>query len=441
MLALEDDPLEWAPTWTCLDYTNNLVSGFDLRRGRQTESDTTDVSTATVYLNDRDGLFDPGNVASPYYGTLDGAPVALQCWDPVEEEWVRQTRMWIDDIRYDFNPATRDGKSVLSNVQLECVDIFDHLASIQMVVGVFGVVPTPAGSEGTVWYDEEGVDERIEGILTEAGLADEWGIVFTGNVDVQGLGYDATDVLLTAIRDACDAEFPDLANCYSDKQGRFCFHGRRSRFEPDAVSATAGDAAWDFQRWAVGDGEAWVADHARAQIRTPLRWARSRSRIRNSAYATPRGVAEKAKAAQVVEDAVSIARYRRRPWRAEGLIVAAGTTTGFTALEETKALAEWQVATFANPITRLDQLTLKSVRPNHRAAAATWATLLRSDISDIVDVEHGYPGTAGVGLSEEFFIEGVEMQVRPANPDYDMVTTTLNTSPVSIYSDPGDLLD
>jgi hypothetical protein len=434
MVALEDGPFEWIPTWTCLDYTNGFVSGFDIRRGRQSDYSTTDTSTATVYLNDTTGVLDPGNTGSPFYGVLDGAQIALQCWDPIEEEWVRQTRMWIDDITFDFNPATSDGKSILSNVQLQCVDLFDHLARTNFVLGVFGDTP-PSGSEGTVYYNVAPVDDRIAAMLIEGGLSTDWYVLFTGNVDVQALGYDASDVILTGIRDACDAEFPDIANCYTDKLGRFCFHGRGAYFDPDAVSATAGDAAWNFIRWKAGDGEAWVADNTRAQIRPPLRWARPRSRIRNSGYCTPRGVSITDKEGQVFEDAVSIAKYRRRPWNAEGLIVEEGTTTGFTALQECAAFAEWQVTQRANPTTLVDALTLKSIPLEHEAAEATWALLLRGDIADIIDLEHGYPGAGGVGVSDDFYVQGSEMSVSHLNPAYDMVTTTYNVSSAADYGD------
>ena len=221
MVALDDGPLEWSPTWTCLDYTPNLVSGFDISRGRQSETETTDAATARVYLNDTDGLFDPANTGSPFFGKLDGAQIVLQCWDPVEEEWVRQFRGRIRRPTYDFNPSTSGGVSILSNVQLECIDLFGYLARVKMVVGVFGDTP-PSGSEGAVYYGAAPVDDRIAALLIEADLSTDWYVVFTGNVDVQAMLYDASDAILTAIRDACDAEFPGIANCYTDGSAGSC---------------------------------------------------------------------------------------------------------------------------------------------------------------------------------------------------------------------------
>ena len=437
MVAFDDGPLEWSPTWTCLDYIENFVGGFDISRGRQSEFDVTETSTATVYLNDTDGLFDSDSPWTPWAGKLDGRQIQLQCWDPVELEWVCQWRGRIRNISYDFNPATVSGVSVISNVQLECVDILAHLGRQNMVVGVFGDTP-PTGSEGIVYYNAAAVDDRIAALLIEGGLSTGWYVVFTGNVDVQAMPYNAADVLLTAISDACDAEFPGIANRYTDRFGRFCFHGRGARFDPDTVSASAGDSAWDFQRWPLGDGAAIVADPARGQIRPPLRWSRGLDRIINSAYCTNRGILEANKPGQVVEDGTSITDYGRMPWTAEGLIVKEGTTTGNTAAQECAAFAAFWVNACKDPVTRVEQVTLKSIRPGDARGPATWAPLLRADVSDIVELEHGYP--QGVGVSAEFYVEGSTMSVRPLNKDYDWIERTLSLSPVSYYGDPLGLL-
>lgn len=429
MVALDDGPLEWIPTWTCLDYTPGLVEGFDISRGRQTERDRTDTSSARVYLQDTDGLFDPANTGSPYFGKLDGAQIALQIWDPIEEEWVRQYRGRIVNPTYDFLEST----DLLSNVQLECVGIFDWLARTKMVVGVFGDTPTPIGYEGSVWYDGSAVDDRIVRLLIEAGLVDsDWYVVFTGNVDVQSMSYLPSEDILNAIRDACDAELPGIANCYEDKLGRFVFHGRGASFDPDTVAAGAG-AAWNFTRWKAGDGAAILSDPTRAQIRPPLGWARALDNVVNSAYCTPRGLLESGKPAQVFEDSGSIAKYGRRPWQSPGLIIAEGTTTGNTAAEECAKFAELFVTNLAEPLTRVERLTLKSISSAHDAAEATWAMICNADISDAVDLEHGYPG--GVGISENFFIQGSEMSVRPLNGEMDMVEVSFNVTPEAAWAD------
>lgn len=447
MVAPDDDPLEWTPTWVCLDFFPNLVSGVDIQRGRQTEFDTTDTSTATVYINDVDGLLDPSNTDSPFFG-IDGKQILLQSWNPVTGEWVQQTRMWIDEITYDFNPDTADGKSILSNVQLQCVDIFDFLAGIAMdlteVTGdrVFGD-PPPAGYEANIFYEDTsagdgtGFQIRVTAILDDCGLTTDWYVVFTGNIDVLEALYDPGDSPLTGIRDAADAEFPGIANCYSDKLGRFVAHGRKARFDPDTVSS---GADWTFTRWKAGDGAAIAIDGDRAQIREPLSWSRDRKKVYNVGYAYPADIALADKAAQfVVAAGTSIDEFGRRLWSAENLLTKDGTTTGNSGNDECLLFANFYVENYSTPRTRVEALTLLSIAPDDPRAAPTWAMALGADISDVVNLAHGYPGPDGVGLSEDMYVEGSSMQIRPLNPDFDMVTVTFNVSPTDYYTDEGGL--
>jgi hypothetical protein len=53
-------------------------------------------------------------------------------------------------------------------------------------------------------------------------------------------------------------------------------------------------------------------------------------------------------------------------------------------------------------------------------------------VSDMVNVKVGYPsgtGFAGGSTADDYFIEGRQMQVRPANTAYDYVTLDLSLSP------------
>lgn len=435
LIAFDDPPLTWEPTWTRIDDTDNLVAGFDIHRGRQTETEQTDTSTATVYLNDTDGLFDPNNASSPYFGLIDGKGIVLQLWNPVVEEWVPQWRGFIDDYGFDFNAATNAaGEPLVANIAIQCRDLFDYLAGVEMIPGLFGQT-APADSVGTVFYEDGDVQTRIENLLVnafagDAATAADFSVVFTGNVDVQQTKYDPGDSILVALRDACDAEFPSIANMYTDKTGRFTFHGRDARFHPDTVSF---GADWTFTRWKAGDGTAIGLDADRAQIRPPLTWSRPRSRIVNAAMCYPRGIDESAIPGQIVVDTTSRDAYGYRSWSATDLIIGAGTTTGNTADEECALFAEWRVANFKDPRTLIEALTFKSIHPADARAEPTWALLCGQEISDIVDLEHGYPG--GTGISENFYIEGSEMQVRPLTPAFDFVTLTLNVSPESYYTD------
>ena len=242
LIALADPALEPSPTWTRIDDTDNFVSKIEIRRGRQTEFDQTETSTATVYINDTEGVIEPGG--GGLLEDIDGRQIMLQLLNPVTSTWVTQYRGLVDDMTFDFNPA-----GVVSNVQIECVDLFDYLAGVEMLPGTFGDTP-PAGSEGVVFYEDTDFQTRLKQILTDSGLDPDFFEVLTGNVDLQETKYDPGDSILVAIRDAVDAEFPGIANVYTDKLGRVCAHGRFARFDPDSVKVGTYCA---FTRWKAGD--------------------------------------------------------------------------------------------------------------------------------------------------------------------------------------------
>lgn len=452
-LALGSSRLTWAPTWTPVDSIANLVSGFDISRGKQTEADTTDTSTATVYVNDRAGYFDPANTGSAFAGYL-GRQIVLGVRDPVTSTWWQQFRGWVDHVDFEINPATRNGVSILSNVQLHCIDIFGLLSRLAMDVSevagnrVFGD-PVPAGSEGIVFYEDSapgdgsGFDNRIIQILDDCGLPPNWYVVFTGNIDLlEGL-YDVGDSPLMALGQAVDAEMPGVGQHYSDKLGRYVAHGRKARFLPVATWTGIGanpairDAVWRYRHWKAGDGAAILTDSTRAQIRPPLGWSYSEDKVRNVGYAYPKDLVEADKPGQVYV-VPGVSPIDRRVWDAENLLVKAGTTTGNTGAEEAKLYGQFWATVLATARTRVDAVTFKSMNPGDPRAAATWAAMLQADISDKLNLKHGVAG--GVGISEDFYVEGSQMQVRNLNPDFDSVTVTLNLSPAAYYDDPMGLL-
>lgn len=468
LLALAADRLDWSPTWTRIDNAEpSLFSGFDIRRGKQTEEDTTDASTAVIYANDRWGYFDPHNGSSPFAGYL-GKQVILQVRDPVTTDWVQLCRMWIDHVDFDIVADTVEGVSIVSNVQLHCVDIIGLLGRLQMDVSsvsgarVFGNDPTTStttkAGEGVVFYEDSspgdgsGFDDRIEQILTDCGLGPNWYVVFTGNVDLLEGVYDVGESPLLPLQQAVDAEFPGLANACSDPMGRYCARGRAHRFRPLATWTSIGgtpairDAKWRWRTWKAGDGAAIALDDERAQIRPPLGWSYTEDKVRNVGFAYPKltqvdGVwqqfPDELKPAQVFA-VPGVDPFDRRVWTAENLLVKAGTTTGNTGAEEAKAFGEFWATVLATPRVRVDSVTLKSLNATDPRAAATWGLLLGGDISDVLNLQHGVAG--GVGVSEDFYIEGSTMSVRALNPEMDYVERTFNLSPTAYYDDEMGLL-
>lgn len=442
-VALDDGPLEPAPTWTRLDDTDNFVAGYDVHAGRQTNLDRTDTGTATVYFNDTQGLLDPRNTSSPYYGKVDGKQVLLNVYNPVTATWDPHFRGTIDYLTFDVNPATNPGgKLIVANIQMECVDVFDYLGGNQMMPGMFGTTP-PAGFEGTIYYQPTPdsligptVDARIIEALTDAGIDSTRYVVFTGNVSMPGTKYDAGDSTLVVCRDAADAELPMIANIYCDLQGRFVFHGRESRFDPVTVwtgiagTDAARDAVWPFRQWKAGDGVAIAADSTTAQIRV-LSYSRGRRDVINAATAWPTGMDQTELAGQVYTDPTSITEYGYHglPPMTD-LQILAGTTTGNDAKTECLGYATLYVENRKEPLERVQTLTLKAMWPNDARAAATWGLLTKADISDIINLTVGYPGADGVGLQNyDQYIEGYTTRVRPLNPLFDYVERDFDVSP------------
>jgi hypothetical protein len=428
LIGFNDNFLTPAPTWTVVDSTAHLVASIEIHRGRQTLADQTNTGTATVFLNDTAGLFDPANVSSPYYGKIDGKPIMLQCWNPVTSTWIPQFRGTIDEYGYDLNPT-----QVVSNIQLDCVDVFDYLGGYELMPGADGKTP-PAGSEGTICYygatsaTAQNIQDRIVEILTDAHIDPTMTVVFTGNVQLQVTKYDPGEAALTALRDAVDAELPTIGNIYVDKIGRFVFHGRGSRFDPDTVSAGASPGAWNFRRWKVGDHTAIVSDATRAQVRV-LATQRARSSMINRGICWPRGIAETGMANQVYEDSAAGTQYGKYSWTAGDLITYFSATTGNYATTECKNFATFKVKNTKDPQTAIRTLTMKSLPPGDSRASATWGCLTGVDISDIVNVSVGYPGGTGI-QNTEFYVEGVTMRINPSGDTrYDLVEVDLDVSP------------
>lgn len=446
LIAFDDGPLEPSPTWTRIDnLASGLISGMDIRRGKQTLQARTDTGTMSVFVNDRDGRFDPNNASSPFFGKLDGKQILCQVFDPTTSTWEPQFRGTIDNYSYDINDAYGvDGKPIVANVQIDCVDLFDFLGGFGLTPGIDGDLPTPSGSEGTVYFAATAgtVDDRIIQILTLVGIDSTMWVVFSGNVKLQDTLYDADEAALTALRDCADAEAPFIANIYIDRQGRFVFHGIYSRLAPDDVAADATPGAWDFTRWPLGDGPAIDADATRGQMRV-LSYSRSRPNIVNAALCYPKGILEADIPGQVFADATSIIDFGKHQLPPmSDLIVAEGTTIGAyppsastsTANDRCLKYATLLVKNQKDPRISIDTLTVKAVRPDDPRANATWGPLLKADISDIVNLQVGYAGGTGIE-AEDYYIEGITKQIRSLNTDHDYVEVDFDVSPTEWSQD------
>lgn len=422
VVAPTDTVATATPTWTRLDNQATLrVHEVTIRRGRSDEFERTDTGRCAVALHDRDGDVDPTNV------DWVSRPLAVAIRNPVADTWHPRFRGTIDEPSYDLHPSMVKGGAVI-----EASDALESFANAELAPGVYGDVP-PAASAGYVYFaatSGDGPQDRIEQVLGNYGWPTVLQSIFTGNVFIPATVYSPGESVLSVIDEAADAELPGVGNRYVDKYGVVSFHGRRSRFDPDAVAAAA--THWDFNRFDAG------TTVGRAQVRPPLSCRRSRRMIRNVAMAYPFGMDAADRDGQVVQDAASVAVHGPRSWSAENLRVEAGNASGLTGPQECLTYAQYVIDNYADSQVRIDQVTIRSVAPDDPRAAETWALLCEVDLSDVVNVLVGHPG--GGGFSADFFVEGITEVIRPLHKDldtgYPLVEMTLDLSPAAYWTTP-----
>lgn len=408
------------PTWTRLD---NLGGGLrvvqvEINRGRQSEFERTDTGTMTVTFHDRFGDVDPTVV------DWISRPIAFAVRDPVTDQWHPRFRGSVDDHRYVLDPSVVKG-----TVEIEAVDALDYFANFELAPGLAGDPPPPQ-SEGYVFYEDTAVTGpqiRINQALADAGWPSGLASVFTGNVNLLETVYSPGESILAVMQDAADAEFPGVANLFVDKYGVLCFHGRRARFDPVNVAATA--THWDFHQWTAGG--------AGIQLRPPFACTRSRRLIRNAAMCYPQNIAQAERVNQVATDPASIATHGVRSWSAENLITKDGITSGLSGPEECLTFADYIIDNYANPATRIDQITFLALRPDDIRAPDLWEFVTQVDISDQITITRSHPGGGGFS-AETYFVEGISETWRPLVKDldtgYPFVEMTLDLSPATYWT-------
>jgi hypothetical protein len=410
-------------------YPENFVASWTVDRGRSVELDKTSTGTATISINDVGGLLDPTNSSSPYYGTIEPLKqMALALTNPVTLATTTQFRGYVEDYDYVLDP----GADVM-RLDISLVDAMDILAAAEMMPydGGGGLAEWGDGAlatdPGVIHFDADptGPDARINQLLDQADWPSALRSIYSGNVKLKATNYSPGTDVLSAIQDAADAEFPGVSNFYISKTGLATFRGRLARFNPS-------DPSYDIATWRCGDGAAVDASPSNTAHIRELGFSRGKSHIINSASASPEGISDSALAGQVVKDTASIATYGIRSWTAENLITDGGIGSGTTDLEETKLFADYYVANYAAPQNRISQVTFRSMDPDRTGAAANWALICGVEIGDELIVTTTHPGGGGFA-AEEYFVEGIHLDVQPLNPSYHDVTLTLDVSPQAYW--------
>lgn len=410
------------PTWTRLDDPAGVwtVTSWSIDRGRTYELDKTGTGTATVNIIDIQGLFDPTNSTSPFYGLTDPLKQAMIALDnPTTGTPTTMFRGFIEDWDY-----TLDVSAKFMTLQLRLVDALDLFAATEVVPGQHG--DTSSSATGDVVYLSQPVDDRIRAGLADAGWPEGYSTIFTGNVNVQDVVYAPRSSILSVIQDAADAEFPAVANFYIAKTGEPTFHGRLARFNP---------SAYGLGSWTCGDTAAASAATTSTAIVSGLSFNRGLANIHNAALVTPQGIADADIAGQLSYDSGSIATYGARTWSAENLITLNEQVTGTTANPETKKYGDFVVSNNAAPRTRISQITFRPQDPASVAGVATWSLICGVEISDTVTVTTTHPGGGGFN-AEPYFVEGVHYDARPLSDTMHEVTLTLDISPAPLLVSP-----
>lgn len=428
-VAFDDTTLEPSPTWTYITDEDNLVSGGQIDRGRQYELDVTDTGHASVAVNDKSGILDPTNSLSPYFGAIDKfLQVKIDLLNPVTGTYSTLFRGYLDETDYLFEPSQN-----VNRLSMSLVDGFEVLSRILMQPdGSFGDTP-PLESQGNIFFDNSAsAHDRALQVLGNAGWPVDLTTVFTLNVSMPESVYAPKDSPLDVLQDVANADFPGLSNVYMSRLGFLTIHGRFSKFDPVGVSTDAGPA-WDFHHWKSGDGAAIASLGSDiAQIRE-FSFNRGLSRVINYASATPQGIKDTERAAQVVVDAVSVGERGYHTWEKDNLLVEAGTTTGNNANDECKLYAQYYVDNYAIPRNRVSNIAFKSLHPDDDRADANWALLCGVEIGDLFDVTVASPGGGGFN-QEPHFVEGVHYELSPLNPDFAGVTMRPDLSPQAYFS-------
>lgn len=441
-IAPTSDTLETAPVWVRLDNGNTRVASYTIDRGRQYELDMTDGGRAEVKIWDEDGYLDPTNPTSPLYGTIEPLIQAgIGRWNPVLNQWETRFRGFIDEYDYDFNPAQN-----VNELTLTLVDIFEILETCEMHPGAFGDSPPLSVATSDIFFDNVAtVGDRVEQVMGNAGIPADFYIAFSGNVSLYETTYAAGSSVLSVIQECVDAEFPAVANFYTDRHGRGVFHGRNAKFTPLGVYWNQADPDnWEYIRWRAGDG-AYVdaSPTTRAQIRE-FGFARGASKIINSALCTPMWIDDADIAGQLVTDATSIGKYGIRSWSRQNLVTKTGmlSTPDATANEETALFAQYMVDNYKQPHNRVTRIGFRPLRDTDPRAAYLWDFLCRVDISHSIKLTVGSPGGGGFDAETDegkFFVEGVHEEVvgKVGGSNgiiMDDVTITLDLSPMTLYT-------
>lgn|SRR5574337_1246321 len=362
------------------------VIRWESHRGRSLEFDEIETGTATIWLNNRSGKYDPTNGASPYSGKLLPLKQAVitAAKPTTPSTFVRQFTGYVED--WDFE---REGpRNEIATVML--MDGFEPLSKAE-------IAPSMVGG---AYFASAAVDDRIRAILADAGWPSSRTSINTGNVDVRPVLYPPGTSALEALRDAAEAEFPSVGMIYCQKDGVFKFQGRCARF---------GQTSPD---WRLGDAGAIALNPSLIPIKD-VRWDYDKEHVYNKVVIVPAGVT--ADDTMVVKNQTSIDRRGARGLSFTDLLIEAGTTTGKTARQECKdVFSQYYADNYSQPYVRPYDLTLECSFADASATflAPLWNFILGVELGDLIELNTVHPGGGGINALP-YYVEGISNAVEP----------------------------
>lgn len=429
------------------------VAGFTCYRGRQYLTDRNQPGQAAVAFNDKTGILDPTNIASPLWppGPVPGSPMQLQLLNPTTGDYVTV----FTGLTQNLPQTVWDQQASFNRGTIGLVDLFSLLARKEVPPGLdFNAPGAPPVSNvsGDTTYAAQTVQDRLLAILQDAGVPAGLVNIFSGNVYVLPTVYSPGAFILSALQDAADAEFPGVSNLYVDKHGVIQFKGRLARF------IGGSGPPYYVNSWTVADipfGSSLSPSYALVSAQD-MTIDMAIDHIYNAALFTPKNMLVVDTAGQLVTHSASLNYYGPLPITGQQLIVA-GQTAGALSpasyahgLATAKMFAQWYVNGFngwdnlnnrPKPPVNVRQLRLRPVRVSAPNASYHWNMVCNVELGDIVYLNITTPHGGGIaggtpGVPEDpagqFFVEGIryDLALGGTVPN---VTVTLDLSPRAPY--------
>lgn len=321
------------------------VREVSIKRGRSRQLEKFTAATAQVTLDNRNRYFDPLYTASPYYGNI-GPRKALR----IAANGVPIWRGNVEDWDYDYDMGG------------------DSTATVKGIDG-FALLAKATLSAGTMTAQKTGA--RIGTVLTTAGWDPNQRAISTGAATLDADVVKDDEPLLGYLQ---TVELSEPGALFIGSDGAFTFRDR-TYMQTYSSGAVFGPSGIPFEDFSVvfGTEEQWNTVN-----------------VTYTAGSVVGGTA-------IAQSAASTALYGVMEQTYNTLLGAAG---------DAESLADWFVAKYADPLWRVDSVTINV----NAITAAQVTTVLNLDLADVVQVSWT-PNSIGSAITQYATIDGIEHSI------------------------------